>query len=77
MSKFQSNYFRSSFSFVKTLILGAVVAASTFDFGFAAGHMQEELVILPIVERILVIAGAAVVLNIWAQWKERRANKNK
>lgn len=50
----------------------SVLALATVHTASASPLAAEESVIWPLAERIIVIAGAALLISIWQRWRERK-----
>ncbi|MCP4427185.1 MAG: hypothetical protein GY803_22080 [Chloroflexi bacterium] len=49
-----------------------VLALATAKSAAAAPLAAEESIIWPVLERMIVIAGAALLISVWQHWRERR-----
>lgn len=58
------------FLFTWLLAFGGITVAQ------AAPLLQEESFVGPVLERIIVIAGAAVLVSAWQRWRERKQKKD-
>ncbi len=57
------------------LMMVMTVTAVNVTTAFAAPMAAEQPIWIPILERILVIAGATLLLGVWQKWRERRNKK--
>jgi len=62
---------------MKVLITTAVLLVLTAGTAYAAPLAAEGAmsIIGPVAERMIVIAGAALLLGVWQKWRERRNKK--
>ncbi len=61
---------RNKYYFLSVLLIllfgwVSVVAAAPLS-------QEAESIIWPVVERMIVVAGAALLLNVWQKWRDRR-----
>lgn len=52
-----------------------VLVLATAQSAAAAPLAAEVSIIWPVLERVIVIAGAAVLISVWQRWRERRNKK--